>query len=176
MTTRSNNKQKRKQAVTNNNNKTNELHSPSKSTNTPESNSSTSKRCIGNLLDNFTPEEGENDVDMEDAATAYKKVNYKSRNRRQKTTTQEDNSSVGTLDRTNRTQHRHSNISRFTLKLSIVASEDPKATTLSTFQDLLAELFKADEKCQIYPWKDSDNSRRIKTPKMSPLPMNANYF
>ena len=37
--------------------------------------------------------------------------------------------------------------------------------TLSTFQDLLAELFKADEKCRIYPWKDSDISRRIKNSK-----------
>ena len=58
--------------------------------------------------------------------TTFKKINYKSKNRRQKKTKDLEENTPGTPDRTNRTLYNHNNITRFTVKLSVNPPQSPK--------------------------------------------------
>ena len=93
--------------------------------------------------------------------TSFKKVNSRSKNRRQK---KQDDTSIntgGTPERQNKTLTKHQYVTRFTLKVNFTAKDDPEASLLAQLKVFFQELKKADEKLQIYIWKEKDSNLRL---------------
>jgi len=109
--------------------------------------------------------------------TTFKKINYKSKNRRQKKTKDLEENTPGTPDRTNRTLYNHNNITRFTVKLSVKPSNEPERTMLLALQELITELIKADTKLQVYTWKENSPDIRAKEAKdINTIPDSKKFF
>lgn len=85
----------------------------------------------------------------------HKKIDHNSKNRRKCDRLQYDNSSL-TLEKCNSSNFTHNNLTRFTLKLSIPASDDPSTTITNIFNEFIKELAKSDNTAAVLPWSFTD--------------------
>lgn len=85
----------------------------------------------------------------------HKKINHNSKNRRKCDRLQDDNSN-STPEKCNLSNFAHENLTRFTLKLSIPASDDPSNTIINIFNEFIKELGNSDNTAAILPWAYAD--------------------
>ena len=109
--------------------------------------------------------------------TTFEKINYKSKNRRQKKTKNFEDNTPGKPDMTNRTLYNHNNVTRFTVKLSVKPSTEPERAILLALRELITKLIKADNKLQLYTWKENIPYMRAKDAKdINMIPDSKNCF
>lgn len=94
-------------------------------------------------------------------ANPYKKVNHKSINRRECLRNSVDDTSIATPEVNNKGNFRSNQFStRIGLKLAIPASAEPLAAVQKALKSMLKQIWEADPKACIIPWRENDQGMR----------------